>query len=314
VTLQWVVLLEAVGPEQAGPSGQERGTGPAHPFIERLLEQLSDCGPRALHATGRYALQLLVAAEDGLEAHSSALQRWRVAVAAIGAPEWSAVRVEVLTLEEFERECAATGFDHELAPRPARPSLTNDADQLLRSVFEDPVTRLPTAEMFRAQVDAVLRPAQAPGTHHALVMLQIRHGPATASPRPRALEDAVVFEAVRRLGRIVRRDDIVARLRTDTFAVLAKNLGATAATALGRRALAAVSDGRTTGDEGRVEGSVGVAVSETGWGADRLLAAAARAMAAAGDAPERWQPFTTDRPGPAQLSPESFQAESRTDD
>jgi GGDEF domain-containing protein len=104
-------------------------------------------------------------------------------------------------------------------------------------------------------------------------------------------------------------------LQTDTFAVLARDLGATAAASLGRRALAAVSDALgTAADERPPESTVGIAVSETGWDADRLLAAAAQAMAGAKDAAERLQLFTTDRPGPAQLSSDAFRAESRTDE
>jgi GGDEF domain-containing protein len=306
MTDHWVVVLEAIGSD---------GTVLGDHVMDRLLDQVRDCNPSALHATGRYALQLLLTAESGLEAHAVAVDRWLRALAAIGAPAWRAVRVEVLTLEEFERECAAAGFRDGPSAMAAPASCGTESDWLLRSVFEDPLTRLPTAELLRAKVEATLRTPERPGTTHALLMLQlIDRSTSDSTHGGVAPDDVVVLDVVRRLSAIMRRDDILARVDRRTFAVLASGIASPGAAALARRAasLVPVKDQARTDEHFAV--SAGIALSETGWNAGRLFAAAAQALVSAKTAPEGWALFRTDAGESTQLPPNAFEAESCADE
>lgn len=307
MTGQWVVVLEAVGSNEAPVGGQ---------LLDRLLEQVRDCDPSALHTTGRYALQLLVAAGSGLEAHSIAVDRWRRAVTAIGAPVWPAVRVEVLTLDEFEREWAAAGFGEGSSAIAPTASCAADSDRLLRSVFEDPLTHLPTGEPFRARVEATMRQAYRPGTSHGLLLMQLmtRATPGSARGDAGAIDDVVILDVARQLAGAVRRDDIMARVDRGTFAVLIKGIAAEDAAALARRASSAATDACDTGEDRRVTGRAGIALSKPGWDADRLFAAAAHALRSAQTAPDGWALFRADVSGPAKLRSDVFGAESCADE
>jgi diguanylate cyclase (GGDEF)-like protein len=304
---EWVVILEAANRDRA-PVDDD--------FLDRLLEQVRDCKPRALHATDRYALQLLLAAESGLEAHSIAMKRWRRALSAIGGPVWAEVRVEVLTRAEFEQDLAMAAFADEPAWMEIAASAEGDSHRLLRSVFEDPLTHLGTGAIFRAKVESTLRPAQPRGTAHALLMLQLtdRVAPASTPGHADELDDVVVLEVVRRLTEIVRRDDIMARLDRDMFAVLAKGMGTQGAAALARRASDILAEAvSSTGTWGHIGIHVGIALSETGWNADRLFAAADLAVGSAKTAPEGWALFREETSGSARLTSDALEADERAD-
>lgn len=307
MTEPWVVVVEAVSPDGA-PFGDH--------VLDRLMEQVRDCNPSALHTTGRYALQLLLGAESGLEAHALAVDRWQRAVAAVGAPVWHAVRVEVVTLDEFEREWAAAGFEDGPSAMAPPASCGADSDRLLRSVFQDPLTQLPTGELFRSKVEATLRTAQRPGTRHGLLMVQLatRSRPESSHAGEGTLDDLVVLDAAKRLAGILRRGDIMARIDGGTFAILVEGVALQGAAALARRASAAVTNGGDDGLDGPIVSRVGMALSETGWNADRLLAAAAHALEAAKTGSEGWVLFSTEASGPAQPCSEAFEAESCADE
>jgi len=88
--------------------------------------------------------------------------------------------------------------------------------------------------------------------------------------------DGVLVELARRIGDVIREDDLVARIGGDEFAVLAETTDRAALEGLANRLLAAVGqpfvlDGR----ELRLSGSIGIA---TGSGADDLLRNADLAM------------------------------------
>src|SRR5205085_9257278 len=88
--------------------------------------------------------------------------------------------------------------------------------------------------------------------------------------------DGVLVELARRIGEVIREDDLIARIGGDEFAVLAETTDTDALEALANRLLAAVGqpfvlDGR----ELRLSGSIGIA---TGSGADDLLRNADLAM------------------------------------
>ncbi len=88
----WVVVLEAAG------EIDDRS-------LHRVLEALADVHPVALHSPDRYAVQMQIAAGGQAEALFVALARCRSALAAAGQPPTEFVRAEVLSGEEFEREC-----------------------------------------------------------------------------------------------------------------------------------------------------------------------------------------------------------------
>lgn len=285
-------------------------------MLDRLLEQVQDCNPSALHTTDRYALQLLLGAESGLEAHALAVDRWQRAVAAIGAPVWDAVRVEVLTLAEFEREWAAAGFEDGSSAMALPATGGADADRLLRSVFQDPLTQLPTKELFRSKVENALRTAQRPGTRCGLLMVQLatRSSPRFSYGSASTLDDVVVLDAVKRLAEILRRDDIMAQIDRRTFAILAKGIATQGAAALARRAAAAVANVGDAGPDGPTSSRVGIALSEIGWNADRLFAAAAHALESAKLGPKEWALFRGDVSGSAQPRSEAFETERCADE
>lgn len=97
---EWIVILE-VDEDPPGSLGLDD--------FERLFAQVTESQATLLRSADRYALQLLVAADTCADALNRALCRWRDAIAAAAVPEAPVVRAEVLTLIEFERECAATG-------------------------------------------------------------------------------------------------------------------------------------------------------------------------------------------------------------
>ena len=308
MTERWVVVLEAVA-DGSGAIDDD--------LLDRLLAHVRDCNPRALHAADRYAVQLVVRASSSVGAHSAGIGRWCEAVLAIGAPAWSIVRVEAMTLDEFERDCRAGGPHEAITHDTALPRSTAPvADELLRSVFEDPITALPTAELFRAQVEAVLSRTQRPGTRHAMLMAHVPVPGAGPGPPREGFDDLMVRETVHRLRGMVRSDDVVARLDRDTFAIFVKNVGTAHAAALAERAMATVA--RALPDASGLPcpgGSVGLAFSRTGWDADRLFAAATVALElATRGGGGRWELFRSSLSSTDQRSADADEAESCADD
>jgi hypothetical protein len=141
---QWVVVVEA---EAANGDGSvEVGR------LRRLLEVLPDLDPIALHSADRVAVQLHVDAPGEVEALAQALAELRAALPSVGLSEFQVIRAEVMTREELERECrvayggdtaASDGHEEGTAADP-----DGVAEQLLRQLFQDPLTRLPAPGFF----------------------------------------------------------------------------------------------------------------------------------------------------------------------
>ena len=89
---KWVVVLEAAVTVDDS-------------FIHRLLQILSDAKAVALHCPERYAIQMEMSAVGQADALLGALTRWQSAHRAIDQAQSEVVRAEVLSWEEFEREC-----------------------------------------------------------------------------------------------------------------------------------------------------------------------------------------------------------------
>ena len=93
----WVVLLEAAPNGDA--SFLDIGTARV------ILRAMGDEDGVVLHAPDRVALQVRVRAADVAVALAEALTRWRSAAGTSVPPGWDVVRAEVLTPDEFERDC-----------------------------------------------------------------------------------------------------------------------------------------------------------------------------------------------------------------
>ena len=93
----WIILLEAAPDGDA--SLVDIGT------VGAILRAMGDEGSVALHAPDRVAVQVPVQAADVALALCEALARWRARAAESLPAGWHVVRAEVLTPEEFRRDC-----------------------------------------------------------------------------------------------------------------------------------------------------------------------------------------------------------------
>jgi hypothetical protein len=115
---EWVVLLEAA-PEN-GDAALELTA------LEDFLGALADCGPSALYAADRYAVQLRILGLDPHDVLGEGVRRWRAAAAEAGLPPWDLVRAEVKTLAEHEAEDRA----ERPALLPSEMTVTVDAEAI----------------------------------------------------------------------------------------------------------------------------------------------------------------------------------------
>lgn len=265
---RWIVQVEIVSDEHVRTGGLA---------LDTLLEELADCSPGVLWSPDRFALVLHVSADSALDAHLLAQD----AVGRVVVPEWRMVRVELLSADEFERECRSAEREEGLPlPSSARG---NDslADHLLRNVFEDPVTHLPTGEAFRAHLHQALDRLQPPGRRHAVLVVNVEAPPCVVAGTGQT-DDLALIEVADRVASTVRRGDMLARLAPDTLALLVKDVQEEDVIGLAQRALDILTEVQgspgPSGREGRVSGSIGVALSDFGSDADRLLARALAAM------------------------------------
>lgn len=141
---QWVVVVEAEAVEGEGAVDLGR--------LRRLLESLPDLDPIALHSAERVAVQLHIGALGEVEALALALADLRAALPSAGLSEFQVIRAEVMTREEFERECRVAYAGDAVGgagPEEGRGADTDgEAEQLLRQVFQDPSTQLPGPGFF----------------------------------------------------------------------------------------------------------------------------------------------------------------------
>lgn len=94
---KWVVLLEAVRDAENWCIDAEAAGA--------LLRAMAGEDAGGLHCSDRVAVQIPVSASDIAVALEAVLSRWRCAVAGLALYDWDVVRAEVLTPEEFQREC-----------------------------------------------------------------------------------------------------------------------------------------------------------------------------------------------------------------
>ena len=96
---EWIVLLEAAAGDHA--TFLDIGT------VRAILELMDDQNGVGLHSPARVAVQVRVRGSDQAMALSTALSRWNAAAGTLVPAGWDLVRAEVLTLDEFERDCQA---------------------------------------------------------------------------------------------------------------------------------------------------------------------------------------------------------------
>lgn len=96
---EWVVLLEAAADDRA--TLVDIGT------VRAVLRLMGDDTGVGLHCPERIALQVRVRGTDAATALSTAMSRWQAAAVALVPPGWGVVRAEVLTPDEFTRDCEA---------------------------------------------------------------------------------------------------------------------------------------------------------------------------------------------------------------
>jgi len=266
----WVVQFEMVGDEPGAVD---------YELFDRLIRELADWNPGFLHSVGRYALLVHLTASSALEAHWQAVGRWQDAVRVAGAPPWRVVRLEVLTAEEFERDYRLAEREEQFGfKRRGMDSSDKLADDLLREVFRDSVTDLPTAEAFRARLQLVLSRRERPATQQAVLVVGLEAPSASSQTMRQRKRDVMLVEAVETLTAITRPGDIVARVGPDALAVLLEDIHPVKVMVLADRALHALTGGGPASDRGPIAVSVGVAVSRPAYDADRLLASAMAAM------------------------------------
>ncbi len=94
---RWVVVLEAQ------PSNGSEDVDISQ--VQRLLEHMRGIDPVALHSAERVAVQVQVVASGQVEALGVASADLRAGLFKVGLSDMRVIRAEVLTREEFERDC-----------------------------------------------------------------------------------------------------------------------------------------------------------------------------------------------------------------
>ena len=203
----WAVLLEAAG-EESGP--------PLEPECLRQLSEVLDCDEVVgFPDPHRYAVQLVVASASPAEALFAASARWADAQRRLGLTRFQLKRAEVLSSDEYERECAAAGA--RLADRrPASP----EGDELLRRVFHDSLTGLPSLAFFRDRAQAAVSSGALTGPSMLLVVLDVDGFAAINDELGYAFGDEVMVTLARRLSSLADPGWALSRLAGDEFVLL----------------------------------------------------------------------------------------------
>ena len=255
----WMVLLEAADdrPRSAIDPAQFR----------RMMSSWPAARPAALFSPCRYALQVSVTAPDAQSALATAIALWGDALRRAGLPEWPLVRIETVTIDEFESDFLVSDGALQGAGEAADPlssTVDPDSDDLLRRALHDAVTGLPGRELFIDQVRESLAGASGPAVRAVMVV-------DVDGPDLPACEEVMV-ELAGRLKDAVRREDLVGRVGAAEFALLVTVASGEDIDRVAARIVANVrSPILDDGPSLSVTVSVGVARTSPGADADRLI-------------------------------------------
>lgn len=271
---EWVVLLEV---ERHGPDGAV-----AADDVEALLQAVGKGPYGRLHCPDRYALQVTAPGSSPVEALVDVLSRWSHAVHHLGLPLWEVVRTEVMTPEEFDRDCQSAQRD-ELAGSRSIPGLVDRehaaAEQLLHQAFSDPVTGLLGPEAFAYGLDAAL---VGPGGRSVGVVCLDLDGFRSVSHLSGVHADDLSAVVAHRLSAIVRRSDALARLGADQYVLLLTEITEKDALCVADRMIDAVHRPiEMYGRELTISGCTGVAMSHAADGAAAVVRDAQAALSQA---------------------------------
>lgn len=294
----WVVVIEAelADSEESVEVGQ----------LRHLLEYLPGLKPVGLHSAKRIAVQVHVEAGGEVEALSLALTNVRAALAQVHLGHLRIIRAEVLTWEEFERDCRVAGGE-EPAPRGAPGDgdatvSTRAGEDLLRQAFQDPLTQLPGRGFFTDQLERALLSRTGGAVEELAVVVLNIAGTGTLNERwGRSAGDEVLVVSARRLAGALAPGLIAGRIGGDEFAVLLGPGYAARAEAITTGLLKALGQPVLIGDlELAASARAGIAMSRAGQQAADLLAEARAAVHAA---KERSTPLELYRAGLGTVDP-----------
>ncbi|MDQ3979850.1 MAG: diguanylate cyclase, partial [Actinomycetota bacterium] len=283
----WIVLLEAAG----SAVGRSIDIGHLRALAEVVNAEV------ALHSPQRYALQLRRPGSRPTDALDRALTQWEDAVSALGLAPWELVRAEVFAPDELERELGDAGGGGtravvaftEKSDGPDEDEA--EADELLDSIFRDPLTGLADEDGLRSRLPPALGRADHLGKSVALMLVDLDGFDAVNRNLGHGAGDQVLVRVAQRLSVALRPADTLARVEADRFGILLEDTWSDAAAAVGARIVAALrAPLEVEGQPVTLAASVGVALATPAQAAENLLGAAAAALAAAKAAGgNRWE-------------------------
>ena len=286
-TAQWVVVLEAQ------PTGEVEISR-----LRRLLEHLPGTEPVALHSAERVAVQVQVAASSQVEALSMASADLRVGLSMVGLSDLRVIRAEVLTQEEFERDCQRADGEGFAASKMQEcvhgRKLGGAGEQLLRQAFQDPLTQLPGRGYFMDQLERALLSRGSENDPPVVVVLNLAATGAVNERWGRSAGDEVLAASARRLTAALPPGIIAGRIAGDEFAVMLGMVSQAEAEAITSVFLDALAQPVPIVDiEVGASARAGIALGRPGQDAGDLLAqarAAARAARERSSALEHYRP------------------------
>lgn len=272
---EWVVVLEAGG-DEAEITVED---------LERLLDAVASWRPVALHAPDRYALQLVAPGRDPAQALAAAIACWEKAVGHLCLPAGPLIRSEVISPAEHERDhllgvsplSSAPTVERSL-PRDKAPTAEEiEAEhRLLRQAFHDPLTELPSTELFVHHIER----QQWEGGDGVCTVLRIALDDGDSALDP-GVADSTLVALAQRLASIVRPGDVIARLSGCEFAILLEAASPETAGVVADRVRRDLASTRPGLRRETFSVSVGAASSRRGEPAEDLLARAGQAVAEA---------------------------------
>lgn len=279
VNRPWVVLLEAAGDMSGAPLEPER--------LRELMRAMGCDQIVGLHNPYRCAIQLRISSSSPAEALFTVTTLWADAARQYGVDHWTLERTEVMTPDEYERDCAVAEIGDNCLPQ-APPS---EADDLLRNVFYDSLTSFPTLALFRDRARAVATSCASSRRGLAVLLLDIDGFGKVNRELGYTYGDQVLVEVASRLAHLEDALWAAGRVGGDEFALLVDDVRGSA-DAVATRVVDAVRapivvNGRTI----TLSASVGVAPFSAPADLDDCLHRAGAAMCAvkaAGGAHHGW--------------------------